>query len=276
MAGGNGPGSNNNQLKSPRCLHVRGNGLLHVCDYGNKRIQKWDVNPTTITTVTDDTNGDSPNGLVVESGGGIYLADDRLHYVLKYTGRLISVVAAGDKGNSGSRDDLLDTPSGLTLDNSLNLYVVDTGNNRVVRWNHQSTRGDPILNSGSIGLTDIAMSSKLSNLLYLSSMNTNQVVSWQINGVGPIKTFRSVNSSNSSLSLPHGIILDDDENLYVADSGYTRVVMFCAGSTMGRVIINGVSASPNFLSVVDIGLDSDRNLYVLDRTDAKVIRFDLN
>ena len=273
MAGGNGPGSNDNQLKSPRCLHVRANGLLHVCDYGNERIQQWDIGANSGSTVTDHANGDSPNGLVVDSGGGVYLADNKRHYVLEYSDKQTSSVAAGEKGNPGSATDKLEMPSGLVLDDNSNLYVVDTGNNRVMRWNAKGTTHVQIIHSSTIAFTDIAMSLGVPGLFYLSSKTSDLVVSWKANEANPIKSFLNVNNSNPLLNEPRGIKLDQDENIYVADSGNKRVVMFCAGSTMGRVIVN---KNPSFSSLVDIGLDSQRNIYIVDETDHKVVRFDLN
>ena len=95
VAGGHGPGSTNQQLNAPFSVQVsKKTGAMYIADSGNHRIQRWNPNEPTAVTVAGD-----PNGV---SGGGPL----KLSY-----------------------------PYGIALnDEETFLYVVDSGNHRVQRF----------------------------------------------------------------------------------------------------------------------------------------------
>ncbi|CAF1172860.1 unnamed protein product [Adineta steineri] len=63
VAGGNGPGSEANQLNNPRSVLVDSSGALYIADGINNRIQRWLQNATNGTTIVGGTLGTAANQL---------------------------------------------------------------------------------------------------------------------------------------------------------------------------------------------------------------------
>ncbi|CAF0846828.1 unnamed protein product [Adineta steineri] len=77
------------------------------------------------------------------------------------------------------------------------------------------------------------------------------------------------------LDTPVAVIVDNNSNFYVADSGNYRVLLFPSNSTIGRMIINGSSGTGlnQFMEIDDIYIDANGNIYVLDGTLSRVTKW---
>jgi uncharacterized protein (TIGR03437 family) len=135
-------------LDCPSGVAVDSAGNLYIADTSNHRIRK--VSDGVITTVagngTGGFSGDngpatsaqlfSPNGVGVDSAGNLYIADTFNHRVRKVSNGVISTVAGngtpgygGENGPASSAQ--LSNPNGVAVDAAGNLYIADTGNNRI-------------------------------------------------------------------------------------------------------------------------------------------------
>lgn len=153
FSGDNGPAIDA-RLNHPTALAVDAAGDLFIADTQNFRIRKIAAATGAITTVAGNgtqgfsgDNGpatlaaiDSPTGLAVDAAGDLYLSDTHNHRIRKVTAAtgIISLIAGtGSPGFSGDFSlavaAALTLPHGLSIDNSGNLYVADTENNRVRR-----------------------------------------------------------------------------------------------------------------------------------------------
>src|SRR5262249_55188086 len=108
----------------------------------------------------------------------------------------------------------LSSPKGIAIDADGNLYVADSGNNRVLRYQR------PTAQTGRI---------------------TPDVVLGQVNFTSAV----SAAVSASSLNGPTGLALDADGNLFVADAGNNRVLEFSRGASNSAVAIR-VFGQPSF------------------------------
>ncbi|CAF1033270.1 unnamed protein product [Adineta steineri] len=76
----------------------------------------------------------SPQGVIVDHFGHIYVADSNNHQVMRWCegdkeGEI--VVGGNERGNLSNQ---LNSPVGLSFDNEENLYVVDSFNHRIQKY----------------------------------------------------------------------------------------------------------------------------------------------
>jgi trimeric autotransporter adhesin len=140
------------RLSSPSDVAVDALGNIYIADTDNGRIRMVMKSTGIVTTVAGNGlysySGDGglatsaalffPDGITVDASGNIYIIDSGNHcirMVTKSTG-IISTLAgnktAGYSGDGGqAKLSLLNKPSGVAIDASGNIYVCDTGNNRL-------------------------------------------------------------------------------------------------------------------------------------------------
>ncbi|MCP2297176.1 NHL repeat-containing protein [Nocardia amikacinitolerans] len=143
----------NAELNVPEGVAVDGAGNLYIADLHNQRVRRVDpagVITTVAGTGTDGYNGDNqpaihadldyPNGVAVDGVGNLYIADLRNHRVRKVdhaTGVITTVAGTGTGGYNGDNQPAIDAelhyPEGVAVDRAGNLYIADTGNQRVRR-----------------------------------------------------------------------------------------------------------------------------------------------
>jgi sugar lactone lactonase YvrE len=142
-------------LSEPAALALSDEGVLYVADQSNNRIRAVDLATGVIRTVagtgTAGYNGDGvaatesdlagPSGLALASDGTLFIADSfngRIRAVDPVTGVIRTVVGDGGEYRYQGPDEppscSLSRPSGVALDEEGNLYVTDSDNHLVRRW----------------------------------------------------------------------------------------------------------------------------------------------
>ena len=159
--GGDGGPAVDARLYKPYGVAVDGAGNLFIADTSNHRIRKVDSSGTITTIVGPGStvrnhrggfHGDGgpataallkyPQGVAVDRAGNLYIADRSNHRIRKVdSSGIITTIAGsgstgvGEPGFSGDGglavDARLFSPSGVAVDGAGNLYIADTGNNRV-------------------------------------------------------------------------------------------------------------------------------------------------
>lgn len=143
-------------LNSPDSVAVDTAGNLYVADSGINQVRKitpagnvsvfaGSTNPNASSGSADGTSTaasfNNPRGIAVDSVGNVYVADTNNHTIRKITPAGVVTTLAGSAGtptknSAGNSDGLgknarFNTPIGLSVDASGNLYVADKGNNVV-------------------------------------------------------------------------------------------------------------------------------------------------
>src|SRR5205814_2500286 len=138
------------QLNDPRGVAVDSSGNVFISDTGNSRVRRIDHGTGVITTVagngTAGFGGDggsataaklnAPRQVWVDASGNLYIADTGNNRIRKISGGIITTVAgtgsAGFSGDGGSATSAaLNAPRGVALSASGDIYISDTGNNRI-------------------------------------------------------------------------------------------------------------------------------------------------
>lgn len=150
VAGGNGIGSNNNQLNWPGSIFVHPvTSAIWIADILNHRIVRWS-SPTISVVLAGNGRGSGANqfftpcGLFVDTTASdtFYVADADNHRIQKWLpGASSGVTVAGQTGVSGSASNQLSGPNGVLVDTNGNIYISDTYNYRIMRWSAGANSG---------------------------------------------------------------------------------------------------------------------------------------
>ena len=192
-----------------------------------------------------------PLGLAVDMEGNIFVVDSgnhRIRRIDRESGNIKTVAGsgAGFSGDGGPATAArLFRPSGVTLDSEGNLYITDTGNDRI-------RRVDAALGiiTTVAGRSDFGFSGDL----------------------GP--------ATEARLNLPGDVVLDSEGNLLFSDSGNHRIrrvdgatgiITTVAGSGGTGFSVDGLpAAESSFFFPAGVALDADGNLYVADTLNNRV------
>ncbi|MEI6819984.1 MAG: hypothetical protein WCL19_10340, partial [Verrucomicrobiota bacterium] len=245
---------------SPYGVAVDSSNNAYVADTDNHAIRK--VSPAGVVTtlagspgssgVMDGTGStarfSSPQGVAVDGGGNVYVADTGNHAIRKISPTGVVTTLAGIPGSFGATDGTGSTarfssPQGVSVDGGGNVYVADTGNYTIRKI---SPAGVVTTLAGSPG----------------SPGNTN--------GTGRAALFKR----------PVGIAVDGSFNVYVADSrDYTLrkitsagVVTTLAGSAGSSGSTDSKDGAPKFYSPGGVAVDSSGNVYVADTNNHTIRR----
>jgi uncharacterized protein (TIGR03437 family) len=248
FSGDGGPASSA-QFDGPDGVAVDSAGNLYIADYGNNRIRR--VSNGVITTVAGGGTsrvGDggpatsaqlaSPQSVAMDSAGNLYINDGG--YIREVSDGVITTVAgigtqgfSGDSGPANSAE--LSSPGGVAVDSAGNVYIADTGNNRI---------------------------RKISNGV-MSTVAGNGTEGYSGDD-GP--------ATSAQLYYPSEVAVDAAGNLYITDSGNNRirkvsngVITTVAGSgAAGFAGDNGPATSAQLYYPGGIAVDAAGSLYITD------------
>ncbi|HXF04152.1 MAG TPA: hypothetical protein VNM72_01900 [Blastocatellia bacterium] len=213
------------QLRFPRGLAFDKDGNLLIADTGNNRIRRLEKMEDKVVINTLAGSGPSgfagdggpakdaqlngPRGIAVDASGNIYIADTGNHRIRQIDGTLRITTIAGDgiKGFAGDGEDAtkarLNTPIAVAVSSTGDLYIADTGNNRIRR-----------VSAGKI--TTVA-------------------------GTGfPIFSGDGGPATAAGLNAPLGLLFDTLGNLLIADTGNNRIRRIDASGIITTVAGSGI------------------------------------
>jgi DNA-binding beta-propeller fold protein YncE len=145
----------------------------------------------------------------------------------------------------------------------------------VDKWTLNGTKNQPVMyiNSSCIGLfVDII------NNLYCSSANEHRVfkIELKMNMTMPKMTVAGTGCHGpvaSTLDYPHGIFVDENLNLFVADTNNNRIQRF-ESNQMNAVTVAGFGAFITFIlsRPTSVFLDGNGYLFIVDSQNHRIIR----
>ena len=276
---GEGAGALQASLRRPCGVAVDARGNVLIADTGNSRIRRVSLDGV-ITTVAgnndDGFSGDggattssleSPQGVAVDGAGNIYIADSGNHRVRRVTadGRINTLAGSGTGGFFGdggpARDALFDVPVAVAPDNLGNIYVADQNNHRVRRIS-PSFFISTVAGNGAFGATGdggpaigatfqnpITIVLDTSRNLFIADPGSNRIR--KIDAAGFISTFAGNglagfsgdgnDALNASFDSPYGVAVTPVGDVFVADTGNSRIRKVSASGLVTTVAGGGSS-----------------------------------
>ena len=206
----------------------------------------------------------------------------------------------------------LSSPAALVVDPAGDVYIVDSGTNRIVEVNAQGTAS--VLTITGLSPASLSSPSAIAidgaGNLYIADTGHTRIVKVSPSGTGSVISTGSVTltspqgialdpsgdifiadgsqivevtsggsaaalsiSVSPSLSNPKGLAVDVSGTLYIADSGNNRVVTVASGSSTGVVFSTG-QLNPALSNPSSVAVDRIGNVYIADTGHNRVVDVD--
>ena len=270
---GNGGQATDAELQAPGSVAVDSSGDLFIADTANNTVREVNASTGVITTVagtgTAGYNGDSiqataaklnaPDGVAVDSSGDLFIADtgnNRIREVVLGTGVITTVAGTGTAGYNADSIQAtaaeLNAPDGMAVDSSGDLFIADTGNNRI-REVYGAGAGifagviTTVAGSGTPGFA----------------------------GDGSLAA-----ATNVRLQAPQGVTVDSDGDLFIADTKNNRIrevnnstdiITTVAGNGVAGFNGDGILATATKLNAPEgVAIDSSGNLFIGDTGNNRI------
>lgn len=303
-------------FNSPAAIALDSAGVRYVADTANHTIRKIAAGGGVSTFAggagvsgsTDATGTASrfnlPAGIAVDAAKNVYVADSGNHTIRKITSAGVVTTLAGGVGLTGSTDATgtaarFNSPAGLAVDSSGNIFVCDTGNHTIRKITAAGVVTTVAGSPGVSGTTNANGSSARFNSpqsitldtagnLYVADSGNHAIRKIATNGdvttfAGLAGTPGSTDATGGSarFNTPKGITIDDSGTFLVADSGNhtirkitpAGVVTTVAGLAGNSGSANGAGTTARFNNPTGIAITRDGlNAYVTDTANHTIRR----
>lgn len=265
---------------------------------------EWDLAPAATASL-------APSATAVDNAGNLYIADSIGHRIRRVdvrTQTITTIAGTGLEGDSGDGEPALqarlDSPQGLAVGRTGNLFIADTSNNKIRRVDagtglittfagtgEDGTSGDggPATQAAIENPQDLAVDRE-GNLFVATQNRIRRIEA----SSGTIETIAGGEQPGFSgdggpaaaalLNAPLGVAVDATGNIYIADSRNYRIrrvdALSClietiAGDGNRRFFGDGGPATSASLDLPsDIAVDGQGSLFIADQANQRIRRVD--
>jgi sugar lactone lactonase YvrE len=264
---GDGVPATSTRLNKPKSVFVDTSGNIHIADTDNKRIRRIDAVTNVITTVAGngeggysgdgvpatDTQLNKPQGTFVDTSGNIWIADTDNHRIRRVDAATDIITTAAGNGIDGYWGDAdpanrakLNDPKGVHVDAIGNIYIADTTNHRIRKVHAEAGVITTVAGNGVKGT---------------------------LGDGGP--------AALAQLDNPNGVYVDENGNIYLADTenhrirsvdAITGMITTVAGTgDAGYLGDGGLATDASIKTPGGVHVDAYGNIIIAD-TDNNCIR----
>lgn len=297
-------------LGNPAGIALDAAGNLYITDTLNPRVRKIDTNGIITTVAGNGTNNNCPSGdpvpatsaclnapygIAVDAAGNIYVTGTFNHRIARIStdGMLTRIAGVGfprfDGDGGPAANAALSQPYDLMTDTAGNLYVADAGNQRIRRIDGSGIittvagvgpqsfgDGGPAVAAALSRPNSVAVDS--AGTTYIADTRNNRVRKVTANGMittlagNGLAAFSGDNgpAGNASLNVPFGVALDQQGNVYIADTLNGRIRKVAPNGIITTVAGGGSGGDGSPATAAglcqprSVGVDSAGNLYISD------------
>ncbi len=212
-------------------------------------------------------------GLAVDTAGNVYVTDDSLHRVQKFSSTGTYLTKWGSNGTGNGQ---FNRPQGVAVDTTGNVYVADTDNHRVQKF---TSTGTYLTQWGTYGTGNgqfnrpFYVSVDATGDVYVADTGNHRVQKFSSTGTY-LTQWGSNGTGNGQFKSPQGVAVDTPGNVYIADTGNHRVQKFTsAGTYLTQWGTNG-TANGQFDYPRGVAVDpTSGNVHVVESGNHRVQRF---
>ncbi|MEO8516917.1 MAG: T9SS type A sorting domain-containing protein [Flavobacterium sp.] len=280
-------------------------GTLYVADRINHRIRKITTTGL-VSTLAGATQGFAdgtgtaalfsyPMNLTVDVAGNVFVADSNNHRIRKITAAgVVTTVAGSTQGYlDGTRNAAqFDHPEGVAVDAAGNIFVGDTGNQRIRKITAAGVV-TTLAGSGTFGFADgigtlaqfwspSGIAVDAAGNVFVAEKQNNRIR--KITAAGLVTTLAGNSTSGfadgigtaAKFNTPFSVAVDASGNVFVADSANNRIrkitaagmVTTLAGSTQGY--LDGIGTTAKFYYPIGVSVATDGTVFVGESGNSRI------
>ena len=161
-------------------------------------------------------------------------------------------------------------PSAIFFDElKKRLYVADTGNNRLVSFDHEFNFISEFDAGGELKYPTSIVKNSKDQFFVVGGTARDKLFLIDI----PKKIFKQIEIKNITARenpfLPDNLAIDKDDNLYITDRGNGRILVV---DSDGR-FLKEIAVENKFVDLTDVQIDTEGNIYSLSTLEGKVYIF---
>ena len=161
----------------------------------------------------------------------------------------------------------ISAPAGTVVDPAGDIFLVDTGNNRIVEVNAQGAAAVLTISGLSPSMSSpSAIAIDGSGNLYVADTGNSRIVKITPSGIGT-----AVNTGSLTLSSPRGVVVDQSGNIFIADTGNNRIVEVPSGGTAAALTITVSTGASTMSSPKGLGVNTAGKLYIADSGNNRIV-----
>ncbi|CAF3157591.1 unnamed protein product [Rotaria sp. Silwood2] len=280
MAGGNGAGSQLNQLHFPSGIFLDDDSNLYVADGFNHRVVKWDYGSSAgqLLAGGNDMGNRSdqfryPSSVTVDKNGTLFICDDGNGRIQKW------------KKNAREGETVVSNAScyEIHIDNRGSLYYSQATHHKIIKW----PENEIIAGGNEEGIELNQLSNpydffiKNGKSILIADGGNHRILEWIIgNKQGFVRAGGNGAGNNlNQLYQPMSVIVDQSDTLYIADYDNNRIMRWLKNSKSGIVIVGerGKGQEKDQLdNPSQILFDKNGNLWVNDDMNHRIQMFKID
>lgn len=223
---GNGQG----EFQFPYGIAGDSQGNVYVSDLYNGCISIFDSKGKFIKYFAET----SPSEKTIEGPASIRIKNNKVYVADIQKSQILVFDMDGKKllevGQPGFQQGQLRAPNAVFVDTDENIYVTDTGNQRIQEFTKEGKfiriiNGSDTAEGASLFVNPRGIAIDSQGTLYVVSNLTHVVYGFDKDGK-KIFSFGGIGQSETQFTLPNGLFIDENDMIYITDSSNQRVAVY--------------------------------------------------